>query len=94
MPNHVGPVALSAKEHVEVATSALAEAYNSREPARITALYDPSALFWGTTAKTVATTHAAVAQRFKNAPKTRGARVVLGEQHIRVFGDFALNTGY
>jgi hypothetical protein len=36
------------------ATAAWRAAYNSRDPARITAMYDSDAVLWGTTAKTVA----------------------------------------
>ncbi len=86
--------ASNAKDQVAAATAAWAAAYNSRDPARITALYDPEAVFWGTTAKTIASTPAAVAEYFKNSPKTPNSRVVLGEQNIRVFGDLAVNTGY
>ena len=41
------------KENVAAATQAWVAAYDSRDPARITALYDPEAVFWGTSAKTV-----------------------------------------
>jgi uncharacterized protein (TIGR02246 family) len=79
---------------VAEATAAWVAAYNSRDPARITALYDPEAVFWGTTAKTVSANPASIAEYFKNAPKNPNARVSLGEQHIRVYGDVAVNTGY
>jgi uncharacterized protein (TIGR02246 family) len=83
----------TAKQQVAKATAAWVEAYNSRDPARITALYDPEAVFWGTTAKTVSANPASIAEYFKNAPKNPNARVSLGEQHIRVYGDVAVNTG-
>jgi hypothetical protein len=57
-------------------------------------VYDSDAVFWGTTAKTVAANPAAVAEYFKDAPKSPNARVTFGEQHIRVYGDVAVNTGY
>jgi uncharacterized protein (TIGR02246 family) len=84
----------TAKQQVAEATAAWVEAYNSRDPARITSLYDPEAVFWETTAKTIAASPAAVAEYFKYAGKTPEARVTLGEQHIRVYGDVAINTGY
>ena len=84
----------TAKQQVAEATAAWVTAYNSRDPARITALYDPEAVFWGTTAKTVSANPASIAEYFKNAPKNPNARVSLGEQHIRVYGDVAVNTGY
>jgi len=79
---------------VAEATAAWVAAYNSRDPTRITALYDPEAVFWGTTAKTVSANPASIAEYFQNAPKNPNARVSLGEQHIRVYGDVAVNTGY
>lgn len=41
----------TAKQQVAEATAAWVAAYNSRDPARITSLYDPEAVFWGTSAK-------------------------------------------
>ncbi|MBI2087820.1 MAG: SgcJ/EcaC family oxidoreductase [Deltaproteobacteria bacterium] len=87
-------VAPGAKDQVAAATAAWVAAFNSRDPARITALYDPEAAFWGTTAKTISTNPAAIAEYFKDAPKSPNARVSIGEQHIRVYGDVAVNTGY
>lgn len=84
----------SAKQHVAEATAAWVAAYNSRDPARITSMYDPEAVFWGTTAKRIAANPAAIAEYFKDAGKNPAARVTLGEQHIRIYGDVAINTGY
>lgn len=84
----------TAKEEVAATTAAWVAALNSREPARITALYDPKAVFWGTTAKTIRATPAAVAEYFKTAPQRPTVRCTLGEQHIRIFGEVAINSGY
>ena len=84
----------SAKDHVASATAAWVGAYNSRDPARIVVLYDQEAVFWGTSAKTVSTTPAAIAEYFKDAKKRPDARVTLGEQQIRLYGDVAISTGY
>ena len=89
-----GTTAEGAKDQVAAATAAWAAAYNSREPARVNALYDPDAVFWVTTSKAISTTPAAIAEYFKDMPKTPNSRVVLGEQNIRVYGDVAINTGY
>lgn len=83
-----------AKDQVAAATAAWRAAYNSRDPALIVALYDQEAVFWGTTAKTVSTNPAAIAEYFKDAKKRPDARVTIGEQHIRVYGDVAISTGY
>jgi len=82
------------KDQVAAATAAWRAAYDSRDPVRITAMYESDAVLWGTTAKTVAANPAAVAEYFKDAGKRPNARVVFGEQHIRIFGDVGINTGY
>jgi uncharacterized protein (TIGR02246 family) len=83
------------RDQVAAATAAWRAAYDSRDPARITAMYDSDAVLWGTTAKTVAANPAAIAEYFKDAGKRPNARVAFGEQHIRVYGDVAVvNTGY
>jgi hypothetical protein len=57
-------------------------------------MYDEEAVLWGTTAKTIAPSPAAVWEYFKDAASRPNARVVIGEQHIRVFGETAFNSGY
>src|SRR3954470_12520687 len=89
-----GGVRTDAKEAVSAATAEWAAAFNSRNPVRITSLYAPDAVFWGTTAKTLSATPAAIADYFKDVPQRPNARVTFGEQHIRMYGDVAVNTGY
>ena len=79
---------------IAAATAAWRTAYDSRDPTRITAMYDSDAVLWGTTAKTVAATPTAIAEYFKDAPKRPNARVTFGEQHNRVYGDIGVSTGY
>ena len=83
----------SAKEKVAAATAAWVAALNSREPARITALYDAEAVFWGTTSKTIRATPVEITEYFKTAPQRPTVRCMLGQQHIRVYGDVAINSG-
>ena len=83
----------NARDQVAAATAAWEAAFNSREPARVTSLYDQDAVLWGTVAKTLNTTPAAIADYFKGMPKNPTGRVAFGEQNIRVFGDFAINSG-
>ena len=83
----------SADGEIRAATSAWAEAYNSRNPTRIASVYAPDAVFWGTTSKTIRTTPAEVADYFKDAGKRPDARVTLGEQFVRVYGEVGLNSG-
>jgi len=82
------------KDQAAAATAAWRAAYDSRDPARIAAMYDSDAVLWGTTSKTVAPNPAAIAEYFKDAGKRPNARVTFGEQHLRVYGDVAVNTGY
>ena len=78
---------------VAEATAAWVAAYNSRDPARITAQYDREAILWGTTSPTLRADPAAIADYFKDAGKRPDARVTVNDQHIRVVGDMAVNTG-
>lgn len=82
-----------AKDQVAAATAAWAAAFNSKDPARISGLYSADAVVWGTGAKTIATTPSAITEYFKEQAKFPNLRVVLGESHIRIFGDMAINTG-
>ena len=75
------------------ATDAWRAAYDSRDPARISAQYAKGAVFWGTTMESVATTPDAIAEYFKDAASRPNARVVFTEQHVRVYGDVAFNSG-
>jgi uncharacterized protein (TIGR02246 family) len=82
------------QDEIAATTQVWVDAYNSRDPERITSLYDPEAVLWGTSAKTISPSPAAIAEYFKDAGKRPHARVTLGEQHIRVYGDVGINTGY
>ncbi len=83
----------ASKREVAAATDAWRAAYDSRDPKRIAATYAADAALWGTSLKVIATSPAAVADYFKDAPARPNARVVFGEQNIRVYGDLALNSG-
>ena len=84
----------TAREEVAAATAAWVAALNSRQPARITALYDADAVFWGTTSQVIRATPAAIAGYFAAAPQRPAVRCELGEQHIRIFNGLAVNSGY
>jgi uncharacterized protein (TIGR02246 family) len=89
-----GDAGAGANDRAAGATAAWRAAYNSRDPARITAMYDSDAVLWGTTAKKIAPNPAAIAEYFKDAAKRPNARVTFGEQHLRVYGDIAVSSGY
>ena len=82
------------QDAVAATTAVWREAYNSRDPARITSMYDSDAVLWGTTAKKVAPNPSAIADYFKDAGKRPNARVTFGEQYVRIFGDVAVISGY
>jgi uncharacterized protein (TIGR02246 family) len=75
------------------ALRAWTEAFNSRDPKRITALYAPDAVFWGTTAKTIAATPDAVFAYFKDAGLRPNTRVTIESAHVRVYGEIAIDSG-
>ena len=81
-------------QDIKTATDGWRAAYDSRDPDKIVSRYAPDAVFWGTTARTIASTPKAVAHYFSNAAKRPNARVVIGEQHVRMYGDVATNAGY
>ena len=83
----------AAHKEVLSATDLWRAAYDSRDPRRIAAMYDKGAVFWGTTMKSVATSQEAITEYFKDAPSRPYARVVFTEQHVRVYGDVAFNSG-
>ncbi len=80
------------KDQVAAATASWIEAFNSRDPARITALYDPEAMLSGTAAQKPIT-GAAIAEYFRNAMQRPANRASLGEHQVRVYGDTAIDTG-
>lgn len=82
------------KEDVAAATQAWADAFNSRNPDRVLALYDGDAVLWGTVSPTLRDTPEARRDYFKGMPDQPQGRVALGDQRVRVYGDMAVNTGY
>ena len=90
-----GPASVpdTAEKEVLAATDAWRAAYDSRDPARITSTYGKGAVFWGTTMKSIAASPEGIAEYFKGVAGRPNARVVFTEQHVRVFGDVAFNSG-
>ncbi len=82
-----------AAAEILAATDSWRAAYDSRDPGRVAAVYGKGAVFWGTTMKTIATSPEAIAEYFKGAASRPYARVVFTEQHVRVYGDVAFNSG-
>jgi len=83
-----------ANGEVGQASQSWASAFNTCNSAKAAALYDSEAVLWGTVSPTLITSSPGVQQYFERVcasnPKPR---VVLGEQHIRIYGDTAVNSG-
>ncbi len=79
---------------VTAATAAWVEAFNARDAERIAALYAPDAVFWGTISPTLRLTPEAVLEYFQSSVTRRPKlRMTLVDEHPRVYGDIAINTG-
>ncbi len=74
--------------------AAWVDAFNVRDAQRVAALYAPDAVFWGTVSPTIRITPEKVFEYF-DASVTRKPKLRLGveEQHVRVYGDIATNSG-
>ncbi len=84
-----------ANAQVAAATAEWIATFNTRDAARISALYAPDAILWGTVSKTIRTTPAEILEYFQASSSRRPRlRMVLGEYHVRVYGDIASNSGY
>ncbi len=78
---------------VESATAAWAAAYNGHNPADVLARYAPDAVFWGTTSPVIRDNPAAIAEYFQGLSNRPNAHVTIAEQHPRLVGELALNSG-
>ena len=83
----------AAKDQIAAATAAWVEAFNSRDPARISALYDPEAVLTDASESQPRVGAAAIADYYKNAAQRPTQRVALGERSIRLYGDTAIDAG-
>lgn len=85
----------SAAAEVAAATVEWITTFNTRDAARISALYAPDAILWGTVSKTIRTTPDEILEYFQDSSAKRpNLRMFLGEYHVRLFGDIATNSGY
>ena len=83
----------AAKDQVAAATAAWAEAFNSRNAARMSSLYDPEAVLTDASESKPRIGTAAIDEYYKTAAKRSTQRVALGERNIRVLGDTAIDSG-
>lgn len=80
---------------VAAATVKWIDTFNTRDPVRISALYAPDAILWGTVSKTIRTTPEEILVYFQESSTKRpNLRMFLGEYHVRLYGDIATNSGY
>ena len=80
---------------VSAATAEWIATFNTRDPARISALYAPDAILWGTVSKTIRTSPQEILDYFTESSAMRpNLRMFLGEYHVRLYGDLAINSGY
>ncbi|MEQ1881448.1 MAG: DUF4440 domain-containing protein [Burkholderiales bacterium] len=80
---------------VAAATAEWIATFNTRDPARISALYAPEAILWGTVSQTIRTTPQEISEYFtESATRRPKLRMVLGEYHVQLYGDLAMNSGY
>jgi uncharacterized protein (TIGR02246 family) len=80
-------------DEVTRATQAWVEAFASHDAGRIAALYAPDAVFWGTGSTTLRNTPALIREYFENLKNRPTVRIEIDEQHVRRFGDLAINSG-
>ena len=82
------------KREILAASQAWADAFNKRDVGSITALYDPAAVLWGTSAVAIATTPESIRQYFERGfSSPLRPTVAFGDQFVRVHGASALNSG-
>lgn len=80
---------------VAAAASRWTQLFVDDNPDTILALYDDDAVLWGTLSPVILRGKTAVRGYFERAYKALpGHKVSFGEQHVRVFGDTAINSGY
>jgi len=83
------------KEDVAAAAVKWTQVFTDDNPDPIMALYAKDGVLWGTLSPTRRDTPAALREYFVNAFKALpGHKVTFGDQHIRVYGNTAINTGY
>lgn len=83
----------ASRDDISALTAAWVDAFNSRDAARIAALYDPQAVLIGTDAKKPVSGTAAIDAYFRQAAADPSARVALGEHLARGYGDVAVDSG-
>jgi uncharacterized protein (TIGR02246 family) len=88
------PASIAAeKDAIAAATNAWVEAFNSRDPGRISALYDAEAVLTDASEPRARVGAAEIAEYYKKAAQRPTQRVALGERNLRLLGDTAIDSG-
>lgn len=84
----------TAKQQIAAVTQEWIGDMTAHDMDRVTALYDSDAVLWGTRSSTIRTTPEKVREYFGILRKVPPSyKATLGEEHIRVYGDIAINSG-
>ena len=79
---------------VKAATSRWLDAFNRKSTRDIVALYAPDAVLFGTSSPVLRHTPALILDYFSTLPTLGDATIALGEHHVQLFGDVAINSGF
>jgi uncharacterized protein (TIGR02246 family) len=86
------PAVAGPAEDVAAATKAWTDNFSSHNLEGLLALYDPEAVFWGTSSPTIRDTPELVRDYFKGVP-TSTMTVAVTDSRVRVLGNVAVNSG-
>src|SRR5260221_12790308 len=79
---------------VAAATAEWISTFNTRDPVRISALYAPDAIIWGTVSKTIRTTPREILEYLEESSSMRpDLRMFLGEYRLCIYGDISSSSG-
>jgi len=84
-----------AEPNAEIASATSAWGQGLADPEKVSSLYSDDAVLWGTAAPKIRMGRGAVREYFVGVAKAvPGIKVEFGEQHIRIYGNTAINSGY
>ena len=79
---------------VERAVQTWVDTFNNCDPVKLSALYDPSAVLWGTVSTSVISTPTGVRQYFERACAAQPSiQVTVTEKLTRMYGNSAVSSG-
>lgn len=81
------------KQEIEEALTSWCEAVNSRIVDEVVKHYDVDGILWGTISPIIRPGHDLIKDYFNNFLKKDGIRGDIMEQHTRIYGEIAVNSG-